>query len=205
MLFRTHIPGPPLSELIYDFWLYEDYEGSHPRERILPSGTFEMVFNLREDELRVYGASGKDGCRRFSGALMSGPYAGSFMSDAAEEAGILGVHFRPGGAARVLGLPAGDLANTHIDLQAIWGRAASVLRERLCALSEPADRFRLLEQTLLTRLADASACHGAVRVGLELLTRTHGRAKIRDVARDVELSPRRFIDVFSAEVGSCPQ
>jgi AraC-like DNA-binding protein len=31
---------------------YEDYVGEHQREKILPSGTFEMVFNLREDELR---------------------------------------------------------------------------------------------------------------------------------------------------------
>jgi hypothetical protein len=98
MLFRTYIPRTPLSEFIDDFWLYEDYEGRHLHERILPSGTFEIVFNLREDELRIYGPSDQDECRRFAGTLISGPYAGSFMSDAAEEAGILGIHFKPGGA-----------------------------------------------------------------------------------------------------------
>jgi hypothetical protein len=54
MRFRTYVPRAPLSESIEDFWLYQDYEGEHPHERILPSGTFEMVFNLREDELRIY-------------------------------------------------------------------------------------------------------------------------------------------------------
>jgi hypothetical protein len=57
MLFRSYIPHASLSEFIENFWLYEDYEGEHPHETILPTGTFEMVFNLREDELRIYGAS----------------------------------------------------------------------------------------------------------------------------------------------------
>ena len=101
MLFRSHQPMAPLCDYVEDFRMYENYTGRHLRERILPSGTFELVFNLRDDELRIYAASGsspRDQCRRFSGALISGPYAGSFMTDTEEEASILGVHFRPGGA-----------------------------------------------------------------------------------------------------------
>lgn len=205
MLFRSHIPRAPLSEFVDDFWLYEDYVGEHPHERILPSGTFEMVFNLRQDELRIYGVSDREECRRFTGSLISGPYAGSFMSDTAEEEAILGVHFKPGGACAVLGLPAGEFANTHVDLLTIWGSAATVLRERLCALSEPVERFRFLEQALLERLSDTPRRHGAVRVGLDVLTRTRGLAKVQDIARTVDLSQRRFIDVFTAEVGLTPK
>jgi len=205
MRFRSYIPRPPLSEFIEDFWLYEDYEGGHSHERILPSGTFEMVFNLQEDELRIYGASAPAKCRRFSGAVISGPYAGSFMSDTAEEAAILGVHFKPGGAFAVLGLPAGEFTNSHVDLRTIWGPAASMIRERLCELSRPNDRFRLLEQALLERLFDGPHRHVAVRVGLDVLMRTQGRTKVRDIARAVDLSQRRFIEVFAAEVGLPPK
>ena len=82
MLFRSYKPRAPLCEFVEDFWLYQDYCGQHARERILPSGTFEMVFNLREDELRIYGPQ-REQCRRYAGAVISGPYAGSFMSDVA--------------------------------------------------------------------------------------------------------------------------
>ena len=54
MLFRSYIPRAPLCEFVSNLWLYENYEGEHQRELILPSGTFEMVFNLQEDELRIY-------------------------------------------------------------------------------------------------------------------------------------------------------
>lgn len=205
MLFRRYIPPNVLSAFIDDFWLYEDYEGEHEHERILPSGTFEMVFNLREDELRIYGVSATGICRRFSGAVISGPYAGSFMSDVTEETALLGVHFKPGGARAVLGMPAGEFVNAHFDLRAIWGPAATLLRERLCALSEPTDRFRLLERVLLERLAEPAACHGAVRVGLDVLTRTHGQARVREIARAVDLSQRRLSEIFAAEVGLTPK
>jgi AraC-like DNA-binding protein len=205
VLFRSHVPSAPLRDLIDDFWLYEGYAGEHSRERILPSGTFEMVFNLHEDELRIYGPMDQGPCRRFSGALVSGPYAGPFMSDTKEEAAILGVHFKPGGAAAVLGLPASELTNTHVDLPAIWGPDARALREQLCSSREPIERFRLLEQALLERLADPPGGHRAVRVGLDLLRRTHGRARIRDIARALDLSQRRFSQVFAAEVGLTPK
>src|SRR6266511_363037 len=97
MLFRSYKPAAPLCDFVEDCWLYQNYAGEHARERILPSGTFEMVFNLNEDELRIYGMHEQDECRRYAGAVISGPYARSFTSDAAEETSIMGVHFKPGG------------------------------------------------------------------------------------------------------------
>lgn len=205
MLFQSYVPGAPLCEYVEDFWQYQDYVGAHARERILPSGTFELVFNLHEDELRIYGPSPSDPCRRFTGAVISGPYAGAFTSDSAEEAAILGVHFRPGGAAAILGMPAHELCNAHVDLQAIWGQAAHAVREQLAALCDPMDRFRLVEQTLLEQLRAPVPRHGAVRLGLALLIRTHGRAKVRDISKAADVSRRRFIDLFAAEVGVTPK
>jgi hypothetical protein len=73
MLFESYKPRPPVSRFVEDFWLYENYSGDQPRELILPSGTFEIVFNLREDELRIYSVPPREGVRRFSGAVVSAP------------------------------------------------------------------------------------------------------------------------------------
>jgi hypothetical protein len=56
-----------LCEFVTDFWLYENYEVEHQRELILPSGTFEIVFNLQEDELRIYSPVEPQQCHRFAG------------------------------------------------------------------------------------------------------------------------------------------
>jgi hypothetical protein len=89
MLHLSYTPAPPLLEFVEDIWLYDGYTPPHSRERILPSGTIELVVNLREDELRIYGAAQPERCRRFSGALVSGAYGGFFVSDSAEEASIM--------------------------------------------------------------------------------------------------------------------
>jgi hypothetical protein len=109
MLFRWYKPSPPLSQFVENFWLYDGYSSPHFKERIFPSGTFEIVFNLREDELRIYRKPRPDLCVRFPGAIVSGPYAGFFESDTEEEASVMGVHFKPGGAFPFLGLAAGEL------------------------------------------------------------------------------------------------
>jgi AraC-like DNA-binding protein len=205
MRFRSYVPRAPLCEFVSDFWLYENYEGEHQRELILPSGTFELVFNLQEDELRIYSPADPRHCRRFGGALVSGPYTGSFLSDAAEERAILGAHFKPGGASAVLGVSAGEFRDTHVDLSEIWGQSAKTLHEQLCALSEPSERFRLLEQVLMQQLLADPHGHAAVRVALDVLMRTHGQAKTRDVASAVGLSQRRFIELFAGEVGLTPK
>jgi AraC-like DNA-binding protein len=205
MLFRSYKPSPPLCEFVEDFWLYQDYAGEHARERILPSGTLEMVFNLNEDELRIYGPRQQDECRRYSGTVISGPYAGSFMSDATEETSIMGVHFRPGGAFPVLGIPAGELTNTHLDLSAVWGQAAAELREQLSRLAQPSERFQRLERNILERLYGISIRHNAVRRAVDILVRTHGQAKTRDIAKAVDLSQARLIKVFTGEVGLRPK
>jgi AraC-like DNA-binding protein len=57
----------------------------------------------------------------------------------------------------------------------------------------------------MQRLLANSNGHDAVRVALDVLTRTHGQAKTRDLAHAVGLSQRRVIELFSGEVGLTPK
>jgi AraC-like DNA-binding protein len=205
MLFRTYKPCFPLSDFIENFWLYDGYDSPHFQERILPSGTFELVFNLRDDELRIYKAAHRHRCERFSGAIVSGPYNGFFVTDNEEEACVMGVHFSPGCAFPFLGLAADELADTHIDLETIWGRGAAEIRERLSARASPMRRFRLLEKWLLCRLFRPLEHHPAVSLALEGFRLDKARGVVRRLARHAGLSDRRFIDVFRFEAGLKPK
>ncbi|MBN9522229.1 AraC family transcriptional regulator [bacterium] len=204
MFLRTHTPGPPLDEYVDRFWLCSDTP-QHPRERILPSGTVELVINLSDDEIRIYDSSHPDRCRRYSGAVVSGPYRSFIVIDPLQHASIIGVHFRPGRAVPVLGLPASEVTDAHVDLETLWGPTAAELRERLCAAATPAERFAVLEDVLLGRLCRARPRHGAIPVALDALERADAVVTVRDLARRVGLSQRRFIQLFTAEVGLTPK
>lgn len=204
MRFSTLKPAALLSDFVDNFWLYEDYEAKHVNERILPTGTIELVINLRENELRIYDAEQPSRCSRFSGAIVSGAYGKGFISDSEEEAFIMGVHFKPGGAFPFLGVPAGDLADTHVDLETLWGSAARGLRERLCEAATAAERFHLLQESLISHLFRPMEHHYAVSTALEVFGRQID-VTVRDMARNVGLSQRRLIQVFKAEVGVTPK
>lgn len=204
MLFRSHIPAPPLSEFVDCFWFCSD-NPPHARERILPSGTVELVINLVDDEIRIDGLSSTGHDRQFSGAVVSGPYSRFFGIDSRQHAAIIGVHFKPGGAFPVLGFPIDKLTDSHIDLESIWGRFAFELRERLCEATTPPQRFALLEAALLSRLSRPSRHHPAVAVALNCFENNWAEVSVRDLARRVDLSQRRFIRLFSDEVGLTPK
>jgi AraC-like DNA-binding protein len=204
MFLRTYVPGPPLDKYVDRFWLCSDTP-SHPRERILPSGTVELVINLSDDEIRIYDPSRPDRARRYPGAVVSGPYSNFFLIDPLVHASIIGVHFRPGRAFPVLGVPASELADAHVDLETVWGPTAAELRERLCTPAAPARRFAVLEEVLLRRLRQPPARHGAVPVALDAFEQADAAVMVRDLARRVGLSQRRFIQLFTAEVGLTPK
>jgi AraC-like DNA-binding protein len=205
MRFRSYKPTAFLSDFVDNFWLYEGYEAEHRNERILPTGTFELVINLRENQLRIYSAAGQaDNCSRFSGAVVSGAYGKGFVSDSEEEAFIIGVHFKPGGAAPFLGVAAGQLADAHVDLESLWGGSANRLRERLCDAATAAERFSLLEEGLKNHLLGPLEQHYAVSTALDAFRRDATTA-VRDIARNVGLSQRRLIEVFKKEVGMTPK
>src|SRR5262245_9500082 len=146
-----HAPGPPLSEFVERFWLCSDAP-AHRRERILPSGTFELVINLRDDGIRIYDPVHAERFTQYSEAVVSGPYSRCLVIDPLQHAAIMGVHFRVGGAVPFLGVPAFEFADRHVDLRTLWGPAADELREQLCTATTPAQRFAVMEAALNARL-----------------------------------------------------
>jgi AraC-like DNA-binding protein len=204
MLFSSRAPIPPLDTCVERLWLLIDAP-AHSKERIAPSGTIDLVINLHENELRIYDPAQPDRYKRFSGAVVSGTHSGPFVIDPRERVSVIGVHFRPGGAFPFLGTPASELADAHVDLEALWGTAALELHERLCLAKTPAERFGLLEEALMVHLFRPLEHHYAVRFALNTFGRTDSSLAIRDVARDAGLSQRRFAQLFAREVGMSPK
>jgi AraC-like DNA-binding protein len=204
MLYLTYAPGLPISEFVDYFWLFDG--GQTPRkERIVPSGTTELVINLRDDEIRIHNRAQSKQHKLFSGAVVSGPYSSTFVVDAMQHESMLGVHFKPGGAFPFLGALASELTDAHVDLADLWGRSGLELRERLCDAGTPWRRFQIVEEVLTDRLRRSRKGHLAVAIALDGFGPNGTDASVRDVAREVGLCQRRFRNVFAAQVGLTPK
>jgi AraC-like DNA-binding protein len=196
-----HRPARPLDEFVEYLWALSDSPG-HSLERIVPSGTLELVINLAEDEIRVYRPGEPVHPRRYPGSVVSGAFAGCFLIDTREHASIMGVHFRPGGAFPFLGSPADQLADRHVALEDLWTAGeVTRLRDRLCTAAG-VERFLVLEEALLARLRWPRESE---RAALLALSGMGAGASVADVASRVGLSHRRFIQIFGRVVGMTPK
>jgi AraC-like DNA-binding protein len=205
LVFASHVPKRPLREFIHNFWCYEGYASPYPNERIFPDGTFKLVFNLHDDEFRIYDSRQTAKFRTFSGAMVSRPSGVAFVTDSTEESSVLGVNFRLGGALPFLGFASAEPGGSHLDLRDVCGSRATELHGRLSECARITDRFRILEEWLVGQLTRRERHHREVLVALEMLGRPQPGSRTREIAREVGLSERRFIELFKAEVAIRPK
>ena len=197
-------PAAPLDEFVDFFWVIADGETDR-KERILPSGTSELVINLYENEIRIYDSMQPEQYRRLSGAVVSGTYSRTFICDARQHRSMLGVHFRPGGAFPFLQAPATELSDIHANLEDLWGSAAREIRARLCEATTARQRFQLMEEALLQRARRFPGRHPAIDVALRLVGPVGTGSSTRDLARKAGMSQRHLIHLFARDVGLTPK
>ncbi len=142
-------PGSILSTFVEFFWYHEDCVPINPKDRILLTGTVDLLINLNHEPIRMIDCNS---LRQFHGAFVCGPHSEFFTIDPTKPQVLLGVHFKPGYAFLFLGLPASELLNRSIPLDHLWGRRADMLRERLLATATVDLQVGILEETLLAQL-----------------------------------------------------
>jgi AraC-like DNA-binding protein len=191
MIYRRYTPRPPLSDFVELLWLFQKPMPAHGSERVLPTGTVELVINLGDRSVGGFDA------------IVAGPHQRFFVLDTSQPSSVMGAHFKPGGVSAFLGLPVDELRNLHVPLEALWGRRAAELRECLLATPGVEDRLVLLERLLLAQLDRRHSRHAAI--GHALAAFGGGPRRIADVVDETGLSPRRFIRLFSDEVGLTPK
>jgi len=205
MLYRTHIPTPPLSSFVELFWLYQGYQQPHDKERLLPTGTTEIVIDLREDNNKVYDREDHSRYETFSGGIVCGPHSEHFVIDTAGQASVIGIHFKPGGAFPFIKEPLDELHNTHVSLDVLWGSNAGQLRERLLGAETPEEKFAILEHCLMAQAVRPLFRNPAVAFALNELHSVPTVRTISELTEEIGFSARRFIQLFSAEVGLTPK
>ena len=205
MIHRSHSPGPPLCEFVELLWFGDDYIVPHALERVLPTGDMSLIINLYEDRTCVYDAQDHSKYKTHNGGILVGAYSQFTVIDTAEQRSTVGAVFKPGGAFPFFKLPAGELQDTDVSLDTLWGAEARLLREQLLEAKTPEAKFAAFERALLKRMAVASdPPHPGVRFAVGNFRRVPNRA-ISTVTDQIGLSERRFIQLFAQQVGLTPK
>jgi AraC-like DNA-binding protein len=117
----------------------------------------------------------------------------------------VGVAFRRGAAAPVLGVGMTDLADHHVRLPTLWGKRGQDLHERMMAAADPMDIFHILERDFSARIRHSLLMHPAVSHALRSCSSTWPPPQVADVQLESGYSPKHFIALFRAAVGLTPK
>ncbi len=202
MQFLSLIPQAPLSHLVEMIWDWEAAFHSHRLERVLPVANAGLIINLAEDQTRVYDEQYR--CTRFSGSTLDGPRTRSNIIDTEEQVAVMGVVFRPAGAARFFRERMDRLANDSVDLENLAGNNAILLRERLLEADSPRRRLALLMQWLEKRASPAASTN-PIQHALTVLDSDPRIGALTAAARDLGWSPRQLGERFRQQVGITPK
>ncbi len=118
---------------------------------------------------------------------------------------MMGVHFKPGGAAPFLDMPASVLKDSVVELDAIWGNATHDLGDALLEEPMPDAKFRLLQDFLAQLARGRFERSDAVAYALQRFMALPHESNMRRVAAELGVSHKHFIAQFRDEVGLTPK
>jgi AraC-like DNA-binding protein len=115
------------------------------------------------------------------------------------------VHLKPWGLAPLVGMPADELCDRPVTLEAVWGRpAVAVLRDRLATAAGPHARMTLLEDQLLRWVREPAGL-GLVRHTSSVIAAAAGAVAIGDLSVAAGVSSTHLARRFKAVVGVTPK
>lgn len=166
-------------------------------ERVLPDGAVGLSFNLGDApsvgpgpgfRVEAIGATSAPALVRLRGRMEG-----------------VTVRLRPGAAFAILGVPAGELEGSAVDLDTLWRGEGSRLLERMAGAQDAA-RFALLNEALLRRLSEArdQGRQQASRAAA-LVAASNGRLTVKALAEAVGVGERRLQQLFHLHVGVSPR
>ena len=201
---RYHPPGP-LDQYIACFWwsrrdLPQDY-----CEHILPSGGVQLLFALHDTPIICFPGPASTRRIEWSHSLVHGPQWSYYVAGPKPRGAVVGVAFRPGAAAAILGIGMTDLAGHHVTLPTLWGRRAQDLHERMMAAVDPIGIFHILEQDFRARIQHSLSMHPAVLHALKPCSPTWPPPRVADVQLESGYSAKHFVKLFRAAVGVTPK
>lgn len=202
-----HRVAAPLDQWVAGIWAVAGAVRV-PAETVLPNGVVELIFNLGPAHRVVApGDSGTD--RWYRHSWLAGMQQGPLTIASQGTTALVGVRFRPGGAAALFDLPLGTVTDQVVDLDDLDAPDSelSLLRARLAG-EDVVTGVSVVEEALrrrfVTRHRAARGRHRPDRrVALAVAALPDARS-LGSLARDLGVSHKHLITLFHDEVGVTP-
>jgi AraC-like DNA-binding protein len=192
-MYRELSPPPALAADVECFWTMEGEVSRPRRNRVVPDGCADIILDLGPGA----GQAGRP--EAMAVGTMTRPVLGELRG----QVSLLGIRFRAGALTPLVGVPATELTDAVVALDAVWRDAASV-RDAVASASA-VERIPRLVAILRRRLEAQRPRDPVVAAADARLRESQGRADIAALLRDLGVGARRLQRLYATHVGTSPR
>lgn len=204
MTYNEYFPHPLLNPYVKCIWSLEipAVPGPIHREKILPDGCVELIFNFGERFVHF----GNDNLPDLQPqSFVYGQLKEYIEVGATGSTGIIAVRFYPYGLSAFINIPLSQLTQQYVCSADIFGKEAGELEDRLQHLSGGEDAVGLINAFLLRRLTFDADKLNRIKCVVDAITTGNGKHSIARLAADSCWSERQLERNFNAMVGMSPK
>ncbi|WP_326948376.1 MULTISPECIES: helix-turn-helix domain-containing protein [unclassified Amycolatopsis] len=204
MEYVGQVPAPPLDRFVDDVYCQTGVPG-HRLMTVPPMPSAHLFLNLGAP-VRLYDSDPSVPPAVFADGWFMGMWTRRFRVEFPARVRLVGVHFKPWGLSPFVGVPASELRDRWVPVDAVWHRSLDRIRDRLGELASAGETLRVVEEELRARLAEAPAR------GLDLVRHTGGRlatsygaVPVGALTEAAGVSGNHLAAQFKAHVGITPK
>ncbi|MEU5275073.1 helix-turn-helix domain-containing protein [Streptomyces asoensis] len=198
------VPAPPLDRFIDDVYCLTGVP-VHRLMSVPPMPSAHLFLHLG-GPVRLWDSDPSVPPAVLTDGWFMGVWTRRFLFEYPAHVRLVGVHFKPWGMSPFLGVPASELRDRWVPVDAVWQRSVDRIRNRVGEAASTTETLRALEAELLARLTDAPAR------GLDLVRRTglrleatHGTIPVGGLADTAGVSGNHLAGLFNEHVGVTPK
>ncbi|TMR90746.1 helix-turn-helix domain-containing protein [Nonomuraea basaltis] len=204
MQYVGRVPAPPLDGFIDDIYCLTGVP-RHRRMNVPPMPSAHLFVNLGEPAL-LWDSDPSVPPAVFVDGWFMGVWTRRFRIEYPTRVRLVGVHFKPWGISPFVGMPATELRDRWVPVDAVWRRSLDRIRNRVGDLVSAAETLRVLEEELRSRLAEApSRGLALVRHAGGSLEASHGVVPVGALADAAGVSGNHLATLFKSHVGVTPK
>lgn len=173
-------PKERLSQTVKFFWYSDGYKPSARVERVLPSGSSQIIINLEEKCFRHFQTSDLNREQKYDKIILAGMQTGHVFLDPFTRISTIGVVLQNGALPALFGIPAGEFLDQVLSLKDLIGSDIPEFREKLIEAPTVKEKFSIAEAFLTRQLKGrAFNLNPAVGAAVSKINISCGRIIIR--------------------------
>ena len=205
MIFQTHIPRFPLDKFIEIFIYYEGVQHTHKVDRFLPNGDTEILIDFHDTPQYIYDNETLKEIQACNHVWASGLRTEPITIPSGNNAAMMVISFKKGMAASFFPFPMDEIADSVVDADLVWGSDFGLLRERLLETKDTDQRFRLVEEFLVTKFRSQLEINPGVEFAINEMRSHPDAINIGRMNAKIGYSQKHFTHLFRSQVGVTPK